>query len=64
MVNAWLRWFHEADDALTAAISRELRMHLSEPGMSEGMREAIETTRRARQRWEERLTAYNAFMES
>ena len=33
-------------------------------GMSEGVREQIERTRRARQRWEERLTAYNAYMES
>jgi hypothetical protein len=63
MVTAWLRWFHEAEDALTAAVSHELRMHLAESGMSEGMREAIEATRRARQRWEERLCAYNAFRE-
>jgi len=60
----WLRWFHEAEDALTAAIAVELSPWLKEQSLSEGMREAIEATRRARQRWEERLCAYNAFMES
>lgn len=60
----WLRWFHEAEDALTAAVSHELRMWLDEQSLSEGMREAIAVTRRARQRWEERLTALNAYMES
>jgi hypothetical protein len=61
---AWLRWFHEAEDALTAAVSHELRMHLDEHGLSEGMREAIDRTRSARLRWEERLAALNHYMES
>ena len=61
---AWLRWYLEADDALTAAVAHEARMWLDEQSLSEGMREAIEATRQARQRWEERLTAYNAFQEA
>lgn len=64
MVEAWRRWYHEAEDALTAAVTQELRLWLQEQSLSEGMREAIERTRQARQRWEERLTAYNAYMES
>jgi hypothetical protein len=61
---AWRRWYEAAADALDAAVMQETRLWLQEQCLSEGMREAIERTRRARQRWEERLTAYNAFMES
>lgn len=59
----WLRWFHEAEDALVIAITNEVRMWLREQSLSEGMREAIDRTRCARLRWEERLTAYNAFVD-
>ena len=63
-VRGWRWWYEEAADALSAAITTETRLWLRERCLSEGMREAIDRTRRARQRWEERLTAYNAFMES
>lgn len=60
----WRRWYLAAEDALNTAIYHETRLWLQEQSLSEGMREAIERTRRARQRWEERLIAYNAYRES
>jgi hypothetical protein len=59
----WRRWYQTSAEAFGRETERLAGMLLNE-GMSEGVREQIERTRRARQRWEERLTAYNAYMES
>jgi hypothetical protein len=64
MLDAWRRWFHEAEDACRRETDRLAGMWISEHVMSEGVREQIERTRQAHQRWEERLTALNAYMDA
>jgi hypothetical protein len=60
----WVAYFREAELAFDEAVAHLVRLWLQEQVMSEGVREAIETTRLAHARFEERLTAFNAFMEA
>jgi hypothetical protein len=62
-MTAWQRWFEEACAALDEAITAQAKLWLRERTMSEAYREAVERTMRARQRFDERLTAYNAYRE-
>src|ERR1035437_9304159 len=52
----WRRWFQTGAESFGRETERLAGMLLNE-GMREGVREQIERTRQARQRWEERLTA-------
>jgi hypothetical protein len=58
---SWAAYFDEAGVHLDAAIAEQTRLWLAENVRSEGYIEAEERTARARQRWEERLTALNAY---
>ena len=60
---SWIEWFEEAAAALDRAIRHQARLWLTEQVLSEGYREAVAKTAIARSRWEERLTAYNAYKE-
>ncbi len=59
----WAEWFEEACVALDDAITAQTRLWLRERTFSESYLEASERTRRASCRFDERLTAYNAYRE-
>jgi hypothetical protein len=59
----WLAFLREAEHDYDRANTTVARMWLSEYGLSEGVREAIERQRQANTRWEARLIAYNAFVD-
>jgi hypothetical protein len=60
----WLAWFVEADDAYTRALDRQADAVWAGTHMSHEYADAALEVTRTRARWQERLVAYNAYMEA
>jgi hypothetical protein len=61
---AWLAWYHKAEEAYDLACDHAAGLWLKDRKSSEGYQEAVEAVTVARHRWTAALMALNAYMDN
>jgi len=60
----WVAYYREAETRMIQAIARQASIWLNGDAYNNGYLAAEEEARQSRARWEERLTALNAYMDA